>query len=125
MRLKTLAIALALTIAVPLGGCQYLCPSCSVATANPDAMMAAKKALTAAHTLHKTAADVSVALANSGFLHGSNASKAQSFLDQSESALLLADSAVAAGDATGVSDKVADAIALINQAEALFAPAKS
>lgn len=124
MRLKTLATVLALTIAVPLGGCQYLCPSCSVSTANPDAMTAAKKALTAAHTLHGTAADVAVALVNSGVLHGSTASTVKTYLDQSENALLLADSAVSAGDATGVSDKVGDAITLINQAEALFAPSK-
>lgn len=115
-----LAVAL---VATPLGACsvwdKYFCSTCSLSTAAPSAMNAAKKALTAAHTLHQAAAEGMTAAAQSGLLHGSNAVTAQNYLDQSETYLGAADNLVAAGDATGIEAKVASATALISQVEAL------
>lgn len=90
MRLKTLAVVLALSAAASaLGGCALFGQS----TAQQDA----EKALTAAHAAHDATAIVLTGLANSGVLHGSAAATAQSYLDQSEAYLVKADDAYAAG----------------------------
>lgn len=91
----------------------------SVASVVPDAINAAKKALTAAHDLHRGAADFLTIAAQSNLCHAACASQAQSYLDKSEAALVAADTAMTLGDAVGVGAKITAATTLISQAEAL------
>ncbi len=112
---------LALSLLAPLPACAQLqqASTGSVATAFPDQVNTAKKALTAAHELHRVTADFLVIAANTNLCHASCASQAKIYLDQSEAALVAADQAVKLGDAAGVEAKIAAATALIGQVQSL------
>lgn len=121
MRLTTLAIIPALLF---LPGCQGLgtvtaATTGSIATVAPEAVNAAKKALTAAHELHRGAAVFLQIAAQSNLCHATCATQAKDYLDKSEAALLAGDTAIKLGDAVGVEAKIAAATALIAQAESL------
>lgn len=122
MKLRLAAVLIPSLLFLP--GCQGLgtvvaATNGSVASVAPDAVNAAKRALTAAHDLHRGAADFLTIAANSGLCHSTCASQAQSYLDKSEAALQAADTAMTLGDAVGVQAKITAATTLISQAEAL------
>ncbi len=105
-------------------GCQGLttvlgATSGSISSVAPDAVNTAKKALTAAHELHRGAAVFLQIAAESNLCHATCASQAKVYLDQSEAALAAGDTAIQLGDAVGVEAKIAAATALISQAESL------
>lgn len=111
-----------LTAMLGLGGCgtvQAVFGGTSISQSAPNAMNAAKKGLTAGHLLHEAAADAAKAAATSGLLRGSNATTAQTYLDQSESYLVAADQAISLGDAQSAEDKISGAMDLISKVEAL------
>ncbi len=91
----------------------------SVSQVAPDAVNAAKKALTAAHDLHRGAAIFLTIAAQSNLCHATCAVQAKTYLDQSEAALVAGDTAIKLGDAVGVEAKITAATTLISQAEAL------
>ncbi len=90
-----------------------------MATAFPDQVNTAKKALTAAHEVHRATADFLIIAAQSNLCKSTCASQAKVYLDQSEAALVAADQAVKLGDAQGVEAKIAAATALIGQVQSL------
>lgn len=92
----------------------------SIASVAPDTVNAAKQALTAAHQLHKVTADFLTIAATTNLCHAVCASTAKTFLDQSEAALVAADTAIKLGDAVGVEAKISVATTLISQTQALF-----
>lgn len=92
----------------------------SVSDVAPDAMMAAKKGLIAAHSTHEAAAIGLRIAAQSGVLHGTDAAKAKDILDQSEAYLTAADNLVALGDAQGIEAKISLANTLSAQVQALI-----
>lgn len=115
MRPATAAIVLSLFL---LPACTQLstvlgATSGSVSSVAPDAMNSAKKALTAAHELHRATADFLVIAAQTNLCHATCASQAKTYLDQSEAVLVAADKAVVLGDAVGVEAKITAASALI------------
>jgi uncharacterized protein YceK len=117
---------LALVLLVPLSGCATWNalttanqPVSTISPAAADALNVAKKGLTAAYSLHKATADVLTALAVQGSLHGANAARAKDLLDQSKALLDSADALIVAADSTGIENKVAAAVALIAQAQAI------
>ena len=121
MRHTTAALILALFI---LPGCQGLntvlgATSGSVASVAPDTVNKAKQALTAAHELHKVTADFLTIAATTNLCHATCASTAKTYLDQSEAALVAADTAIKLGDAVGVEAKISTATTLISQVQAL------
>lgn len=120
MKLKTMALAIALVLVAP--GCAQLqtASTGTVTQAAPQTMLAAKKSLIAAHALHEAAADALTAAANANICKGACAVDAKRYLDQSEDALHAADALVALGDAQGVELKISGAIALISQTQALI-----
>lgn len=123
MRLKTLAIALALTVAVPLGGCttiQSWLSGGSVANANPTAVSDAEKALTVAHLAYQGAGIALQQAAASGALHGANAATAKVYFDKAGAALDIADQADQAVNAAGIYAAVADVVAAITSLDALI-----
>lgn len=86
----------------------------------PDTVNTAKKALIAAHDLHRVTADFLTIAATSNLCHASCATQAKLYLDQSEAYLLAADKLVALGDAPGVEAKISGATALIAQVQSLI-----
>jgi hypothetical protein len=91
----------------------------SVASVAPDTVNTAKKALTATHELHRATADFLTIAATTNLCHATCASQAKAYLDQSEAALVAADTAIKLGDAVGVEAKIATATTLIGQVQAL------
>lgn len=92
----------------------------TISSVAPDAMNAAKKALTASHALHEAAADALTAAANSGLCVKTCASTSKTYLDQSEAYLVAADKLVALGDAPGIEAKISSATSLISQVQSLI-----
>lgn len=119
MRLR---FALALIPLMAMSGCAAATQAAtgSIAQVAPDLVNNAKRALTAAHQLHTTAAHLLTIAATSNLCTGTCASQAKGYLDQSYAALVAADKLVALGDAAGIEAKVADAVALVAQAESLI-----
>lgn len=117
----TNAIALSLFLALtPVSACAQLNPSAPISSTAPAEFNQAKKALTAAHLIHKTTADFLVIAANSDLCKGQCAVQAKTLLDQSYAILLAADAAIVTGDARTINDKIAAASALVGQINALI-----
>lgn len=118
MRLR---FALALIPLMAVSGCAAATQATtgSIARVAPDAVNSAKKALTAAHDLHRGAAVFLTIAAQSNLCHATCATQAKDYLDKSEAALVAGDTAIKLGDAVGVTDKITAATVLISQAEAL------
>jgi hypothetical protein len=109
-------ILAAFLITAPLGGCAALQAGAgTISQVAPDTVAKAKKALTAAHDLHRGVADFLTVAATTNLCHATCASKAKLWLDQSETALVDADKLLALGDAPGVEIKIALATSLIGQ----------
>ncbi len=116
--MKALIVALLLTT-VPISGCAALqAASGTVSQVAPDAVATAKKALTAAHQLHRGVADFLTVAATTNLCHATCAVQAKKWLDQSEVALVDADKLLALGDTPGVEAKITIASALISQIQA-------
>ncbi len=113
--MKALALAVLLTT-VPISGCAALqAANGTVSQVAPDAVATAKKALTAAHDLHRGVADFLTVAATTNLCHAACASQAKKWLDQSEVALVDADKLLALGDTAGVEAKITIATSLIGQ----------
>lgn len=84
-----------------------------------DTLCAAKKADGSAHDAHTAAALALSAGAASGILHGTAASTAKSYLDQSYGWLQKADLAISAGDAASATSDLAQAAPLTANAQVL------
>lgn len=93
----------------------------TIASVAPDSANTAKRALTAAHDLHRATADFLVIAAQTNLCHAACATKAKGFLDQSEAYLVAGDKLVALGDAPGIEAKITAATALISQVQSLVA----
>lgn len=118
-------IILAAFLALALPGCAALqAANGTVSGVAPAAMVAAKKALIAAHSLHEAAADAATIAANSNICVAACATRVKGYIDQSELLLVSADLAVKAGDTPGIQAKVSAAIAIISQVESLTSGAK-
>ncbi len=109
----------------PVAACAQLQGTGTAATGTvtqvaPKAMLAAKKALIAAHALHEAAADALIAAANSNICKSTCASDAKRYLDQSATYLKSADDLVALGDAEGIEAKISGATALLSQIQGLM-----
>ena len=116
----------------PLVAALFLLPGCStlgalgaastgtIASVAPDTVNQAKKALTAAHDLHRGPADFLVIAAQTNLCHATCASTAKTYLDQSEAYLVAADKLVALGDAPGIEAKIASATSLISAVQNLI-----
>lgn len=121
--------ALALTFALALSfspGCSALDqmgavagPTGTISSVAPEAMNTAKKALTAAHNLHKSAAVFLTIAAETNLCHATCAVKAKDLLFTSHEYLIAADKLVVLGDAPGIKAKITAATALIAQAQSL------
>lgn len=123
MKFRTLATVLALTIAVPLGGCTTLqtwLGGGSIATANPTAVSDAEKALTVANLAYQGAGIALEQAAASGALHGPEAASARVYYDKAGAALDLAHQADQAANAPGIYAAVADVVALLTSLDALI-----
>lgn len=119
---STYAIILSLfLLAPPIAACAQLqgAATGSVASVAPDTVNSAKKALTAAHELHRVTADFLTIAANTNLCHATCASQAKTYLDQSEAALVAADKLVVLGDAVGTEARIAAATTLIADVNAL------
>lgn len=108
-----------------LSGCQTLgaigaAGTGTIASVAPSEVNAAKRALTAAHEIHRTTADFLVIAAQTQLCHAACAVKAKSLLDASEAYLVAGDRLVALGDAPGIELKIAAASALIAQINSLI-----
>lgn len=108
-----------LSLAIGLGACSTLGIGGSC-----DTLCAAKKADAIAHDAHAAAAIALTAAASSGILHGSPASTAKSYLDQSETWLQKADLAIAASDSVSATADLAQAAPLTANAQALATAGK-
>lgn len=106
-----------------LSGCQadglQTAVSGSVSQVAPDEFNAAKRALTASHALHASIANFMAIAANSNLCHAACAATAKDYLDRSETALVAADSLIAAGDAKGIEAKISAASLLMANIQAL------
>lgn len=96
----------------------------TISSVAPDTINTAKRALTAAHDLHRVTADFLTISATSNLCHASCATQAKLYLDQSESYLVAADKLVALGDAPGIEAKISGATALIAQVQSLISTGK-
>lgn len=85
----------------------------SVASVAPQVTNTVKKALTAAHDLHKSTAVFLTIAAQTNLCHATCASTAKIYLDQSENYLVAADKLVVLGDAPDIEAKITAATALI------------
>lgn len=121
---RTFAAHLVLSLFL-LSGCSSLgalgaASTGTLASVAPDTVNTAKKALIAAHDLHRVTADFLTIAANSNLCHASCAIQAKLYLDQSEAYLVAADKLVALGDAPGIEAKISGASALIAQVNSLI-----
>lgn len=120
-------IAPAFCLTVLLTGCAQFQALTTIGTAAngtvtqvaPQAMLAAKKALIAAHGMHEAAADALIAIASTDLCKGACAIQAKGYLDQSEALLTAADGLAALGDAPGIEAKISGATALISQVQSI------
>lgn len=121
MKLTTAFLVLGLAFA-PVTACADLNQAAtgSVSQVAPQAMIATKKALIAAHGLHEATADALTAAANANLCHAQCAVDAKKYLDQSAVYLAAADKLVALGDTQGIEAKIAGATALISQVSGLL-----
>lgn len=108
-----------------LSGCSSLGALGAVSTGTlasvvPDTVNTAKRALIAAHDLHRVTADFLTIAATSNLCHASCATQAKLYLDQSEAYLVAADKLVALGDAPGIEAKISAATALVAQCQSLI-----
>lgn len=111
-----------LAVCLPLlGGCNNatVAANTTVTHVAPDAMLAAKKGLIAAHALHEAAAEALTVAANTNICKGQCAIDGKKYLNQSADILSAADNLVALGDAPGIAAKIAGATALLSQVQAL------
>lgn len=113
---------IALLILTPVSACAQLqklgtAASGTVTQVAPDTVASVKRALTAAHDLHRGIADFLTIAATTNLCHATCASQAQKWLDQSETALTDADKLLALGDTPGVEAKITLATSLIGQIE--------
>jgi len=111
--MRSTAIVLIALLSLPACAGLQQASTGSISQVAPDTINAAKKALTAAHELHRATADFLTIAANTNLCHANCASRAKLYLDQSESALLAADKLVAVGDAVGIEAKIATATTAI------------
>lgn len=126
MRFKHLAFPIIL--AFGLSGCStietaFAATTGTIASLDPAAMQAAEKGLTAAHLTHQAAADGLIVAVQAG-LHGSAASTAQNWLDQSEVILKAADASVVLGDAPGIEAKISAANVLLAKVQSAISGSK-
>lgn len=99
-----------------LSGCSVLdAVNGTASQVAPDSVATAKKALTAAHDLHRGVADFLTVAATTNLCHAACAVQAKKWLDQSETALVDADKLLVLGDANGVEAKVALATSLVGE----------
>lgn len=122
-------ISIALVAFLALSGCSALqtvtaATGGTIASVAPDSVNVAKKALTAAHDLHKATADFLTIAAQTNLCHAACASTAKNLLDQSEAYLVSGDKLVALGDAPGIEAKITAATALISQVQSLASKGK-
>lgn len=122
--MRKIVMALAFAGVFGVSGCGTLSTVLTASTTTvtavaPDAMMAAKKGLTAAHDAHAAAALALTVAAQTGWLHGQDALTAKKWLDDSEAYLSAADDLVALGDAPGIEAKIGAANALVAKVQAL------
>lgn len=116
--MRRLHYAIALIPLLSLSGCGALgavgaATTGTIASVAPDSVNVAKRALTAAHDLHKTTADFLTIAATSNLCHATCASTAKVWLDQSEAYLVAADKLAALGDAPGIELKIKASSALL------------
>lgn len=115
------AIVLSAFIALtPVSACAQLqklgaAANGTVTQVAPDTVASVKRALTAAHDLHRGIADFLLLAAQTNLCHATCASQAQKWLDQSETALTDADKLLTLGDTPGVEAKITLATSLIGQ----------
>ncbi len=117
--------AFAVTAFLALSGCGSLgtvaeAAGGSISSVAPDTVNAAKRALTAAHEVHRTTADFLTIAAQTNLCHSACAVKAKGLLDASEAYLVAGDKLVALSDAPGIEAKVAAATALLSQINSLI-----
>lgn len=91
----------------------------TISSVAPQEVNAAKKALIAAHDLHKATADFLTIAAQTNLCHATCASKAKGLLDASEAYLVAGDKLVAVGDAPGIEAKITAATALVSQVQSI------
>lgn len=109
-------LAIVFAAALALSGCTALqALNGTTSQVAPDSVATAKKALTAAHDLHRGVADFLTVAATTNLCHAACAVQAKKWLDQSETALVDADKLLVLGDAPGVEAKVALATSLIGE----------
>lgn len=112
--MKRALIAFALMAA--LSGCTALqAVNGTASQAAPDSVATAKKALTAAHDLHRGVADFLTVAATTNLCHAACAVQAKKWLDQSEAALVDGDKLLVLGDTPGAEAKVALATSLVGE----------
>ena len=109
---------LILVLALLLGACA----SPSLEQAAPQTVADAEKALAVAHLSYQAAGISLQQAAQSGLLHGADATTAKTLYDRAGAILDAADQADALANAQGVFAAVADATALIAQIGALTHP---
>lgn len=92
----------------------------TLASIAPDAVLTAKKALIAAHEVHKASADLLVLAAQSSLCKSQCAVTAKGLLDQSEAILVAGDALAKLGDAPGVNAKIAAASELTGRVNSML-----
>jgi hypothetical protein len=120
---KSAAIVAALTVSLALGGCstiESLIGGGSLGQSAPTVLADAEKALTVAHLAYQGIGISLQQAAQSGALHGPNATTAQGLYDKIGGFLDTADAADAALNAQGVLDAVTQADALVTQINSLI-----
>lgn len=117
MRFASIGLILSLSIFPACAQLQTIGAAANgtVSQVAPDTVASVKKALTAAHDVHRGVADFLTVAATTNLCHASCAVQAKKWLDQSETALVDADKLLALGDTPGVEAKIAIATSLIGQ----------
>lgn len=118
-------LTLSLFLALPLPACAQLqtlgqAANGTVTQVAPDTVASVKRALTAAHDLHRGIADFLTIAATTNLCHATCASQAKKWLDQSETALTDADKLLTLGDTPGVEAKISLATSLIGEIQGQF-----
>ena len=99
-----------------LSGCSVLSAVNGTASqVAPDSVASAKKALTAAHDLHRGVADFANVAATTNLCHAACAVQVRKLLDDSETVLVDGDKLVALGDVPGAEAKAKLASSLIGE----------
>ena len=122
--MKRTTLAIPIFALIMLSGCSAVesvgaATTGTISSVAPDTVNTAKKALTAAHDLHKSTAVFLTIAAQSNLCHATCASTAKIYLDQSEDYLVAADKLVVLGDAPGIEAKIKAATALISQVQSI------